>query len=69
MINKVTAARLKEMKVGDSVVFTEPMSRNIGKATQSYAIRAGVKVTTKLCLVVIPATAETIRAVIVKRVA
>jgi hypothetical protein len=67
-IQKVSADLIRKMAIGESVVFTEtPGCRNAGSQAQSYAIRAGASISTTHCLIVIPSTLETIKAVIVTK--
>jgi len=69
-IVRVSAKRLKAMDIGDCCVFSEPDSaKNAGAASQSFASRAGIKITTAACLIVMPSTAEIVKAVVVTRVA
>lgn len=69
-IDRVTAKRLKAMVVGECRVFSEPdNTKNAGAPSQGFASRAGVKITTTACLVVVPSTAVTVKAVIVVRTA
>ena len=66
---RVSAKRLKAMEVGDCCIFTEPdNTKNVGSPSQSYASRANIKITTTACLIVVPSTAATIKAVIVTRI-
>lgn len=67
-IVRVSSKRLKAMQVGDTCVFSEPdNTKNAGAPSQSFAVRAGVKITTTACLIVLPSTAATVKAVIVTR--
>ena len=67
-IERVTAARLRTLKVGESRIFTEPPScRNAGRCVQGYATRIGIKVTTTACVVVTLSTVEAAKAVVVTR--
>ncbi len=69
-IVRVSAKRLKAMAVGDCCVFSEPdNTKNAGAPSQSFAGRAGVKITTAACLIVVPSTTMTVKAVVVTRVA
>lgn len=67
MISQVTRKLLSGMQCGESRVFTEK-THNAGAMATGYALRANIKITTEACLVVIPATAKAIKAVIVTRV-
>ena len=68
-IARASTKRLKAMLVGDSYVFLEPAgTKNAGAPSQSYASRAGVKITTTSCLVVVPSSAAVVKAVIVTRI-
>jgi len=69
-IVRVSAKRLKAMVVGECCVFSEPdNTKNVGAPSQSFANRAGIKITTAACLIVVPSTTVTVKAVVVTRVA
>lgn len=68
---KVTRALLEAMADGESRIVLEAgkaAKGAPGKLTQSYANRAGYKVTTRACLIVIPSDDELHRAVLVTRI-
>ena len=65
---KVSRKLLSELTIGESRLVIERPSNNAGASTQSYASRAGIKVTTKSCFVVIPTDDAMIKAVLVTRV-
>jgi len=68
-IDRVSVKRLKTMQVGDCRIFSEPdNTKNAGAPSQAFAQRAKIKITTTTCLVVIPSTAATVKAVIVCRI-
>lgn len=68
-LNRVSTKRLAAMAVGETQVFSESEgTKTAGSQTQCYAIRAGVKVATRVCLVVIPTTATTVKALLVTRI-
>lgn len=62
---KVTASRLKGLKLSESQIFTERNRKCPGADSQCFAIRVGIKIKTEKCLIVNPKTLETISAVIV----
>lgn len=64
---KSSVALLRAMEVGESRVLTERHSKNAGAPTSAAAVRAGVKVKTNKCLVVIPHTEKLMPAVLVTR--
>lgn len=66
-LTKVSTKQLKSMEIGESRIFIEIGlgTKNAGAQSQAYAHRAGVKIQTKACLIVLPDSAETIKAVIV----
>jgi len=67
-IKKVSAKELKMMSVGDCCVFTEPeTTKNAGATSQAFASRCGIKIKTTSCFLLIPATSETVKTVIVER--
>ncbi len=67
-IERVTAARLRTLEVGESRIFTEPpWCRNAGRSVQGYATRVGIKVTTTACIVTTLTTVEAAKAVVVPR--
>jgi hypothetical protein len=69
-LERVSTKRLKAMDVGECRVFSEPENtKNTGAPSQGFACRANVKITTTACLIVVPSTATTVKAVIVVRVA
>lgn len=68
MIPFVTRDRLSKLAIGESVIVTErPSNRNAGASVQSYASRAGIKVETKQCFIVIPSDERMEKAVCVTR--
>ena len=58
---------LRAMEVGESRVLTERDHQNVGAPTAASAHKAGVKVKTNKCLIVIPHTEELMPAVLVTR--
>jgi len=68
-IPRVSVKLLESLRVGDTCVVTEPPSRRgAGSSVTGYASRAGIKVTTAACVIVLLRSAETVRAVLVTRV-
>jgi len=67
-IQRSSSSILRDMKVGETRVLTERSHKNAGSPTTSYAYRAGVKVTTNKCLIVVPHKEELIAALLVTRV-
>jgi hypothetical protein len=65
---KVSVAKLKILKEGDSQIFTEVRTKTPGALSQSYALRCDFKIKTEVCWILIPRTANAFKAVIVKRV-
>lgn len=69
-IERVSAKRLKAMMIGECRIFSEPdNTKNTGAPSQGFAVRAKVKITTTACLVVIPSTNVTVKAVVICRIA
>lgn len=63
---RVTRQMLAEMAIGDSRM----VSDLTGKESTSFALRANVKIETTVCYIVIPSKEpETLRALLVKRIA
>lgn len=67
LLPKASVAVLRDMKVGESRVLIERDHKNVGAPTSAAAHRAGVKVKTSKCLIVVPHTEHLISAVLVTR--
>ena len=67
MIPLASRMRLAALSVGESVVLRENSGANAGALSQSYASRAGIKITTRQCFVVVPSSEEMIKALLITR--
>jgi hypothetical protein len=68
MIPQVNRAKLVKMEVNESSIFREAESTtNVGAQVQSYAVRAGIQVSTEKCFIVYPKANKMVQAVAVTR--
>ena len=68
MFLRVNRKQLEKLSVGESAIFTEHEStKNAGASVASYAIGAGIRVSTKRCFIVLPSDDKMIKAICVTR--